>query len=164
MSTIIYRQAVETDFPDLAEMYTRLNNSFYQYGYRLPQPEDVGEAWLTSFRRTLGRFSNLYVAESHSQLAGFTLCRIKRIPAHMGGVTVGELSDLWLEEHARRQGIARRLVNLAVEWMRGQGVHSIEVQVLRKNNASLALFEQLGFETEFRVLRLMWDKSDNQDA
>jgi ribosomal protein S18 acetylase RimI-like enzyme len=162
MSEVQYRLVQETDFPILVGFYERLNTFFYQVGYRLPHPENVGQVWLDSFRRTLGRFSNVFIAEiagedGQPKVVGFMLCRIKRVPATMGGVLVGELSDMWIEAEARRLGIGDKLSRLAIDWMREQGAHSIEIQVLKDNEASWKLYERMGFQLEFRVGRLLWD-------
>ncbi len=157
MSAVSYRTAGEADFPILMDMYIQLNTFFYQVGYRLPHPENVGEVWLDSFRRTLGRFSNVFVAEVDNRVVGFMLCRLKRVPAYMGGVLVGELSDMWIDASARRMGIGDTLSRLAIDWMRQQGAHSIEIQVLKDNEASWKLYERMGFQLEFRVGRLIWD-------
>lgn len=157
MREVTYRLANEGDFPELMNMYTQLNNYFYRVGYRLPQPENVGQAWLDSFKRTLGRFSNVFIAEADGSLAGFLLCRLKRLPAYMGGVMVGEISDIWITASARRMGIGDTLSRLAIDWMREQGVHSIEVQILKDNDASRKLYDRLGFKMEFQVVRLLWD-------
>ena len=164
MSEVSYRTVVEADFPVLKEMYTLLNNFFYSAGYRLPHPENVGDVWLASFQRTLGRFSNVFVAERQGEVVGFMLCRLKRVPAYMGGVLVGELSDMWIVSSARRLGIGDRLSRLAMDWMREQGAHSIEIQVLRDNEASWKLYERMGFQLEFRVGRLLWEDYKEADA
>ncbi|MDD2694923.1 MAG: GNAT family N-acetyltransferase [Anaerolineales bacterium] len=153
-----YREASAADFPVLVEMYTKLNEHFYRLGYRLPHPPDVGQVWLESFQRTLGRFSNVYVAELEGRLVGFMLCRVKRVPAYMGGALVGELSDMWIEAEARRMGIGDRLSRLALDWLRAQGMHSVEIQVLKDNEASWKLYDRMGFQLEFRVGRLLWDE------
>jgi ribosomal protein S18 acetylase RimI-like enzyme len=155
LNDITYRPATEADFPQLAAMYAKLNAYFYEVGYLLPRPENVGEAWLESYRRTLGRFSNVFVAEREGRLLGFILCRLKRLPAHMGGVMVGEVSDVWVEDEARRSGVGRALVQAGLVWMMEQGVHSVEVQVLSENEASLKFFESLGFKLELRAMRLL---------
>jgi ribosomal protein S18 acetylase RimI-like enzyme len=156
MSEISYRTVEEDDFSVIKEMYALLNNYFYKVGYRLPHPENVGQVWLDSFRRTLGRFSNVFIAEMEGEVVGFMLCRLKRVPAYMGGVLVGELSDMWIDAKARRRGIGDQLSHLAIQWMREQGAHSIEIQVLKDNEASWKLYDRMGFELEYRVGRLMW--------
>jgi ribosomal protein S18 acetylase RimI-like enzyme len=156
-SPVNYRLANPDDFPVLMEMYEKLNSFFYRVGYRLPHPEQVGQVWLESFQRTLGRFSNLHVAELDGEVVGFMLCRIKRAPSTMGGVMLGELSDMWIKPKARRMGVGDRLSRLALDWLRQQGVHSVEIQVLRDNQASWKLYERMGFQLEFRVGRLLWE-------
>jgi ribosomal protein S18 acetylase RimI-like enzyme len=155
---VSYRTAVEADFPIIQGMYTELNEYFYKMGYRLPHPENVGDVWLDSFRRTLGRFSQVHIAEIDGRVAGFMLCRVKRVAQYMGGVIVGELSDMWIIPEARRFGIGDKLSRLALDWLHEQGVHSVEIQVLRDNDASWKLYERMGFQLEFRVGRLLWNE------
>jgi ribosomal protein S18 acetylase RimI-like enzyme len=155
--SIIYREANDTDLPGLAEKFVLLNQAYSQLGYLLPQPENVGEAWVESFRRTLGRFSNLFIAQKDEQLVGFALCRLKRLPAHMGGVLVGELSDIWTAPEQRREGIGRQLTVMVLQWLHAAGAHSVEVQVLRDNHIAWKMFEQLGFLHEYTAGRLLWD-------
>lgn len=164
MRKVTYRLVREEDFPIIAEMYAQLNSYFYQMGYRLPHPDNIQEAWLNSFRRTLGRFSNVHIAEMDGRVAGFMLSRIKRVPDHMGGVLVGELSDMWIIDEARRMGIGDQLSRLALDWLREQGVHSVEIQVLRDNEASWKLYDRMGFQLEFRVGRLLWEDYRAADA
>ena len=155
---VSYRKATPEDFPTLVNWYEQLNTYFYRLGYRLPHPEDVGQVWLESFQRTLGRFSNVYIAELEGKPVGFMLCRLKRVPAYMGGVLVGELSDMWIEAEARRLGIGDQLSRLALDWLHEHGAHSVEIQVLKDNEASWKLYERMGFQLEFRVGRLLWDE------
>lgn len=157
-SNIIYRAVEEKDFPVLKGMYKKLNQYFYKIGYRLPHPENVGDVWLDSFQRILGKFSNVFIAEMDGSVVGFMLCRIKSVPKYMGGVLVGELSDMWIESDARRMGVGDRLSRLAMDWLRSQGVHSVEIQVLRDNQASWKMYEKMGFQLEYRAGRLLWDE------
>ena len=164
MTEVTFRTVNEDDYPRLIEMYTELNSFFYQVGYRLPHPEEPGKVWLASFERTLGRFSNVFIAEIEHEVVGFMLCRLKRVPAYMGGVLVGELSDMWIVAKARRMGIGDKLSRLALEWLREQGAHSVEIQVLKDNEASWKLYDRMGFKLEFRVGRLLWDEYIEENA
>lgn len=162
MTDITYRQATDQDFPVLVQYYEKLNAYYYQVGYRLPRPQNVGQAWLESFQRTLGRFSNVFVAEApgekgEARILGFVLCRLKRMASHLGGELTGEISDVWVEPDARRLGIGEGLLRQAAAWIRLQGAHSIEAQILKDNQASMLLFESLGFKLEYRLVRLLWE-------
>lgn len=158
MTEINYRVATEDDFPLVSEYYTKLDALFRELDYRLPKPDNVGQAWLDSFQRTLGRFSKLWVAELDGEVVAFLLARVKHIPPYMGGVMVGELSDEWVEPHARRMGIADKLCRYGFEWLRELDVHSVEIRILRGNEASWSMLEPMGFKPELTQYRVNWDE------
>jgi len=150
-----FREVQETDLPVVVAYYAKLNSAFHDMGYMVPSPENVGELWLDSFHRTLGKFSMIHIAEGDGKIAGFMLSRIKQLPPYMGGVLVGELSDMWIEPEFRRLGIGRKLSDLAIDWLKMHPIHSIEIQVLVGNEASYKLYESMGFVCDFRHARLL---------
>jgi len=157
---VTYRVGTEDDYPVIMGFYEKLDAFFREIDLGLPMPEDVGQAWLDSFSRLYGKFSLVHIAEIDGEIVGFMLSRIKRVPPYWGGVMVGTLSDMWIEEKGRRFGIGRKLSELALDWLREQGVHSIEIQVLAQNDPSWKLYESMGFKPELRQARLMWEDYD----
>jgi GNAT superfamily N-acetyltransferase len=154
---VVYREAVEADFPAVAALYAKLDQLLRQYTYAFPAVENVGELWLEMFRRTLGRFSVLYVSEVEGEVVGFIVARLKRVPEYLGGVMVGELKDMWVEPGVRRLGIGEKLLRLAIEWCRSQNVYSCEAQILVGNEPIIQLVEYLGMKKELFQLRLSWE-------
>jgi GNAT superfamily N-acetyltransferase len=138
-------------------MYVKLDQLLRQHTYTFPAVENVGELWLDMFRRTLGRFSVLYVAEYQGEVVGFIVARVKRVPEYLGGVMVGELKDMWVEHNVRRLGIGEKLLRLAIEWCREQKVYSVEAQILLGNEPIIKLVEYLGMKKELYQLRMMWE-------
>jgi GNAT superfamily N-acetyltransferase len=155
--TVFYREATEADFPAVESMYAKLDDLLRQYTYAFPAVENVGHLWLEMFRRTLGRFSVLYVAEVEGEVSGFIVARVKRVPEYLGGVMVGELKDMWVEKPVRRLGIGEKLLRMAIEWCREQQVYSIETQILLGNEPIIQLVEYLGMKKELYQLRLSWE-------
>jgi GNAT superfamily N-acetyltransferase len=155
--SVIYREANEADFPVVASMYAKLDQLLRQHTYTFPAVENVGDLWLDMFRRTLGRFSVLYVAEYEGEVVGFIVARVKRVPEYLGGVMVGELKDMWVEHKVRRLGIGEKLLRLAIEWCRAQKVYSVEAQILLGNEPIIKLVEYLGMKKELYQLRMMWE-------
>jgi RimJ/RimL family protein N-acetyltransferase len=160
---IIYREANEADLEAIPGLYEKLDVFLKEFTYTFPDVENVGELYLDTFRRTLGRFSVLYVAEyrpdetSPGKIVGFITARIKRVPAYLGGVMVGELKDMWVEHEVRRMGVGEGLLRLAIEWCRRQDVHSLEAQILLGNEPIIKLVEYLGMKRELYQMRLNWD-------
>lgn len=151
---VIYRQAAEGDYAAVAAMYDKLDQFLRKFTYSFPAVENVGEQWLDTFRRTLGRFSVLYVAEYQGEIVGFIIARLKRVPAYLGGVMVGELKDMWIEHKVRRLGIGEKLLRLAIEWCLDQEVHSLEAQILLGNQPIIDLVEYLGMKPELYQMRM----------
>jgi GNAT superfamily N-acetyltransferase len=154
---VIYRQATEADFPAVATLYAKLDALLRQHTYTFPQVDNVGQLWLDMFKRTLGRFSALYVAEYEGEVVGFIVARLKRVPEYLGGVMVGELKDMWVEHKVRRLGIGEQLLRLAIGWCKQQNVYSCEAQILVGNEPIIKLVEYLGMKKELYQLRLSWE-------
>jgi GNAT superfamily N-acetyltransferase len=154
---VICREAGEADFPAIAAMYEKLDQLLRQYTYAFPKVEHVGKLWLDMFRRTLGRFSVLYVAEVEGEVVGFIVARVKRVPEYLGGVMVGELKDMWVEPKVRRYGIGEKLLRMAIEWCRSQNVYSLEAQILLGNDPIIRMVEYLGMKKELYQFRMGWE-------
>ena len=163
MSEITYRLVKEEDYPIIKDMYVKLDAYFRTLNLRLPKPEDVGQVWLDSFVRTLGKFSQVHIAEMEGEVVGFMLSRVLRVPPYWGGGLAGTFSDMWIRKKARRRGVGDKLSRLALEWLRDQGVHSIEIQVMEDNLASWKLYENMGFKPELRQARLLWEDYIEED-
>ena len=155
--TVIYREVTDIDFPAVEAMYAKLDELLRQYTYAFPAVENVGHLWLEMFRRTLGRFSVLFVAEVEGEVVGFIVARLKRVPEYLGGVMVGELKDMWVEKPVRRLGIGEKLLRMAIEWCRAQNVYSVEAQILLGNEPIINLVEYLGMKKELYQFRMSWD-------
>jgi GNAT superfamily N-acetyltransferase len=155
--TVIYREASEADFPIVEAMYAKEDELLRQYTYAFPAVENVGHLWMDTFRRTLGRFSVLFVAEVDGEVVGFIVARLKRVPEYLGGVMVGELKDMWVEKPVRRLGIGEQLLRRAIEWCRAQNVYSVEAQILLGNEPIIKLVEYLGMKKELYQFRMSWE-------
>lgn len=55
------------------------------------------------------------------------------------------LYSLWLEAEARGRGLARPLLEAAVDWARGRRVHTVTLRVAADNTVARAVYESLGF-------------------
>lgn len=161
LSRTLIRPALPADLPGVTRLWEQLDDYHRQVGLSFPQAVEAGKAWLASFERTLGRFSFLWVAQSGDQLEGFLLGRLKHTPAYLGGVTVGEISDLYVSENLRGQGVASRLVELALDQFRALHVHSVEVQVMQQNAGGRRFWENQGFQTELVQVRKIMDEESH---
>jgi ribosomal protein S18 acetylase RimI-like enzyme len=63
-------------------------------------------------------------------------------------------------EAARRQGIARALMNTASEWAKAQGADRLDLETARDNAPGQALYRDLGYELDEIFLKFSLDLSD----
>ncbi len=60
-------------------------------------------------------------------------------------VKVWEISDVWVEPHARRKGIASALVNFCEHECLMRGASEVRLTVYSQNEAAMGLYESLGY-------------------
>ena len=74
-------------------------------------------------------------------------------PPHMigPGARRGNILNVYTEPPFRRQGIARRLMVVALDWCRASGIRAV---ILHASDDGLKLYEELGFKpsNEMRIL------------
>lgn len=154
MSEVEVRPARPEDLPAVEDLWNRYDSFHRSLGLAFPAVEQAASAWRASFERTLGRFSFVWVSEKDGTICGFLLARLKRTPAYLGGVLVGEISDLYVANDLRGQKVGSHLAKTAVDFLRSRQVHSIEVQVLQRNEGAQAFWSSLGFQAELAQFRL----------
>ncbi len=58
---------------------------------------------------------------------------------------VWEIADVWVEPHARRQGVATALINHAENECKMRGSSQVRLSVYSLNDAAISLYEYLGY-------------------
>ena len=142
------RLAEARDLDQLAELFDQ-----YRQFYECPPDLGAAKNWLAE-NLERGR-STLFAADNGSQLLGFTqlypaLCSVDLVDYFV-------LYDLYVIEAARRQGIARALMNAASEWAKSQGAARLDLETARDNAPGQALYRDLGYELDEVFLKFSLD-------
>ena len=145
------RLAEARDLDQLAELFDQ-----YRQFYECPPDLGAAKNWIAE-NLEQGR-STLFAADNGSQLLGFTqlypaLCSVDLVDYFV-------LYDLYVIEAARRQGIARALMNTASEWAKAQGADRLDLETARDNAPGQALYTDLGYELDEIFLKFSLDLSD----
>lgn len=142
------RLAEARDLDQLAELFDQ-----YRQFYECPPDLGAAKNWLAE-NLERGR-STLFAADNGYQLLGFTqlypaLCSVDLVDYFV-------LYDLYVIEAARRQGIARALMNAASEWAKRQGAARLDLETARDNAPGQALYRDLGYELDEVFLKFSLD-------
>ena len=145
------RLAEARDLDQLAELFDQ-----YRQFYECPPDLGAAKNWIAE-NLERGR-STLFAADNGSQLLGFAqlypaLCSVDLVDYFV-------LYDLYVVEAARRQGIARALMNAASEWAKAQGADRLDLETARDNAPGQALYRDLGYELDEVFLKFSLDLSD----
>jgi ribosomal protein S18 acetylase RimI-like enzyme len=150
-ASVTVRPAEARDLDQLAHLFDQ-----YRQFYECPPDLGAAKNWLAE-NLERGR-STLFAADNGSQLLGFTqlypaLCSVDLVDYFV-------LYDLYVIEVARRQGIARALMNAASEWAKAQGAARLDLETARDNVPGQALYRDLGYELDEVFLKFSLDLSD----
>lgn len=186
-----YREARSKDVAELAEMLHAEAAHEQEKGghFRLSSTAD----WEGHVRRRMSRANEMIVvAEEDGHLAGFVNLRIIELGRQAGArgnggwfekirrklrrgsaqlspliepMRNGFVDDIYVVPAFRKQGVAQRLLQEGIDWLKRRRVESIEASILVRNEASLNLFRKAGFEAaRFIVWRAsaVWRTGDGR--
>ena len=88
----------------------------------------------------------LFLREDESQPAAIATLLDMETFSHTWGVRTSGLLDVWVEDSARRQGLAVNLLGDILRQAAEQGIGLIEVQTMQSNTAAIAMYHKLGFQ------------------
>ena len=147
-ATATVRLAENSDLDQLTDLFDQ-----YRQFYECPPDLSAAKNWIAeNFER--GRLT-IFAADDGHQLVGFTqlypaLCSVDLVEYFV-------LYDLFVTPSARRQGIARALMNAASEWAKAQGAARLDLETARDNYPGQALYRDLGYELDKVFLKYSLD-------
>ncbi len=145
--TTTIRPATHDDLPSVAVLagkLVRLHHAFDPLRYFVA--DDVEGAYRDWFGKELGRAGVvLLVAETRGEVVGYVYGRMEGRDWNQLLDACGAIHDVWVEEHARRGGVARLLIGAAVDELESKGAPRVVLHTAVQNTAAQQLFEQLGF-------------------
>lgn len=125
---------------DLADL-TRLFGAYLHF-YEVPRPAAQIEAFLAA-RLQLGD-SHLFIArEDRGHAQGFV--QLYPFQSSLAMAPAWLLSDLYVDESARRCGIGEALMNAARAHAEASGACGLQLETARTNHAGQRLYERLGY-------------------
>ncbi len=147
---ITIRPATADDVPNILPMVrsiTQLHERHDPERFRvLPDVLDRYASWLPA--RAADPRSVLLVAQrDDGTLAGFTVGTVEPEVPIFWVPECGWIHDIWVEAAERRHGVARQLVDAAVERFKAIGVGQVRLHTGAFNETARQMFATAGFRT-----------------
>ncbi len=142
---VLYRNATINDAKELK----RLNDAFN--GEDTNTVEGISQGLLRADAETV------FVAEAEGRLLGFLCGQLLKSICY--SVFYAEITELFVEEGSRRQGIGEGLMCYAENWYREQGIHDFQLFTGGNNANAHAFYEHMGYGRHGDIL---YRKRDHQ--
>lgn len=122
------------------------------YHARLDPAFTPSAQWRSTYAGYLGTLvgrsdARVLAARSDHRLVGFGVGRITLLPPFFAERRRGFIQDVFTHPDYRRQGIARRVVEALLAWLREEQVETVELTVATNNDEAIRLWERLGFRS-----------------
>ena len=142
------RRATEADGPALGRlggMLLRAHHSFDPQRFMQPgaDPEGGYERFLRS--QLEEEDAVVLVADRGGAVIGYVFAALEPISWKELRDACGFIHDIAVDEVGRRAGVATRLTEAAIDWLRERGAPRVVLGTAERNPAAQRLFEKLGF-------------------
>ena len=119
------RRASLRDLDQLAALWRAINAHHSHLDPLFTERSEAGDEVRELLRAQLADTdSAFFVSERAGELVGFCAARIDRAPPILVEVERAQITDLFVVESLRRQGLARALVAAALDWVRAASRHA----------------------------------------
>jgi ribosomal protein S18 acetylase RimI-like enzyme len=151
------RRATDADLPALGRLGALLLRTHYAFDSdRFMAPGDDPEEGYAWFLGTQLRASDvaIFVADRDGAVIGYVYVGIEPQSWKELREEAGFVHDIVVDDANRRSGIARALMQAALEWLRSRGMPRVVLGTASQNAAARRLFDSLGFrETMVEMTR-----------
>ncbi len=131
MQGVSVRRAGPADAASISALLLEFN------GEALP-PEILGQRMVA-----VGGSETVFLAEQATKAVGLLVLRI--VPTFSEPRDWTEITEMYVSEGARRQGVGRTLVEIALDYAQGLGCTEVHLLVDPANKPALAFYRALGF-------------------
>ena len=148
MDDIVIRPATQSDAPSLGRLGALLLQTHYgfdQQRFMAPYANTAeGYAWFLS-SQLKHKDAVVLVADRAGVILGYVYAALEPTSWKELREASGFIHDVVVDESSRRLGVAERLLNAAIEWLRAQGAPRVMLWTAEHNAGAQRLFERLGF-------------------
>lgn len=139
MSAITVRQAVLSDLEALALLF----DSYRQFYGRSSDLSAATEFLLARFNH--GE-SAVFIAHEGNKPVGFTQLYPSFSSVSLARIFV--LNDLFVDEHARRKGVASKLITATIDYASSLGAVRVSLSTATSNEAAQRLYQSAGWKRD----------------
>ena len=157
---MLVRKAERRDLDSLGRLGAMLMRTHYAFDpQRFLAPGQRAEAGYASFLGSVLEADEdcVFVAEDDGEIVGYVFAALEPLSWKELRGPAGFIHDIAVADAARRTGIATKLMQAAIEWLRERGAPRVILWTAAPNASAQALFRRLGFRDTAMEMTLELD-------
>jgi GNAT superfamily N-acetyltransferase len=149
MADVLIRRAIPSDLPALGRLGALLMRTHYNFDQqRFLAPGDHAEegyAWFLGEQLKDDVNAVVMVAEVSGEIIGYAYAELEPVSWKELRDACGFIHDIVVEDRGRRRGIATKLLEAAMTWLKDHGAPRVVLQTAEQNVPAQRLFAKTGF-------------------
>lgn len=145
---VAVRKAARQDLEALGGLGAMLMRTHYTFDpHRFLAPGQGAESGYASFLGNVLESTEdcVFVAEKDGAIIGYVYAALEPLSWKELRGPAGFIHDVAVAEESRRSGVATKLIQRAIEWLRERGAPRVILGTAASNRGAHALFRRLGF-------------------
>lgn len=148
-------QPQQPGWDEVNELFRQMYAAMDAMGLMIPLAEDGAENWVQSAKNIAGKYGITILVKNDAKAIGFAHGTLRFMPDYLGGLYIGSITHVYVDEQYRRTGIGKLLIKQLEDWFLSKKVHSIELQVIAGNQGAQSFWQKLGYHNELVQYRKM---------
>lgn len=155
---MIFRRANSADIPQMLPLWRNLID-IHAPMERMFETVEGAEAKFAEFIRALLDKENYLVAaaEQEGKLAGYVIAHVSQTPEVFVLRRRMYVQDMVIDPAYRRQGVARKLMDMVLDFAKAQHVQKIDILVAVQNEGANKFWQEMGFRPALNYMNLYLD-------
>lgn len=160
METVV-KKATPSDLEALGRLGAHLMRTHYAFDSKrfLPPGDDAerGYSWFLGTQLDEPD-AVVFVAETDGVTTGYVFAGLEPLSWKELRGPAGFIHDIVVIDNARRSGVARQLLEAAIEWLRARGAPRVMLWTATQNEPAQRLFDAMGFRRTMIEMTLELDE------
>ncbi len=159
------RKLEEDDVDGISELwqeFARLREDITEHRILNDDAADYFFGYATGLLQRKDALTLVAEDEETGELVGYLIAQKQRKPPIYSHTRVAYLSDAYVRDSHRKQGILGRFIETLRAWAIGEGITAIDVMLFQENQMAHEVYRHLGFSEYRTVMRQTLDGSDGE--
>lgn len=152
---MIYRRANSADIPQMLPLWRYLIDIHAPLERMFETTEGAEDKFAAFIGSLLGKENYLVaVAEEEGKLAGYVVAHVSQTPEVFVLRRRMYVQDMVVDPEYRRQGVARKLMDLVLDFAKNRQVEKIDLLVAVQNEDANKFWQKMGFHPALNYMNL----------